>query len=224
MGGFWPGNRSSFRRIRGFRRTSLGLIKSTYTIPEKKYADVASTGTVTSSGSVQLLNGLSLGTAVSNRIGRQIVIKGSHFKLAMTGSPNSATPTTPMVILRIMLLWDAQPNAALPSNTDILETVTAPYQTAASQAMKFATRFKILFDKRYCLNNQTTATSSQAFSTQFDENFTKLNLKTQYANSNNGDITDIETGALLFFAISDATATANNPVLTMYHRLRYVDN
>ena len=42
--------------------------------------------------------------------------------------------------------------------------------------------------------------------------------------TNNGDITDIDTGALYLFLTHESGATANYPITQYYSRIRYVDN
>lgn len=201
-----------------------GVIKKTYTIPELKYTDVTAFGAVSGSGSFSLLNGLNLGTSAVTRVGRQIMMKSIHLKFDMNGSLFANTPTSAANMLRIMILYDAQPNGALPAASDLLENTTTGVQTISGTAMRYAQRFRILYDKRWILQHQLSSTTTGTFSSVFDEVYLKVNLKTIYANSNNGDITDIDTGALLLFITSDAAATANYPDLLFYSRVRYVDN
>lgn len=200
------------------------VIKSTYTIPELKYKDVTATGTVVGTGQFILLNGLNLGTSASTRIGRQIVIKKIHMKYDPIGAFASQTPTFPMTYIRAMIIFDMQPNGVAPTASDLLEDSTTGNQAVSSTAMRYSSRFKILSDKRWVLNNQISATDSPTFHEKYDEVFMNCNLKVIYSNSNNGDESDIETGALWLFLTTDSINAANNPAMQFYNRIRWSDN
>jgi hypothetical protein len=201
-----------------------GVIKSTYTVPELKYKDVSAAGTVTAAGAFILTNGLNLGTSAVTRVGRQIMMKSFHIKLVMAGAPFSSTPTSPSSLIRVMVVFDAQPNGTAPATSDLLEDASSGVGIVSSTALKYSGRFKILWDKRWVLVNSLTATTTADLTEQYDEKYMKINLKTIYANTNNGDITDIETGALWIFLTTESGTTANQPVLQYYFRIRYVDN
>lgn len=222
--GWYAGTRATFRRIKGIKRMPWGVIKKTYTVPELKYSDKAAFDTVPGSGAFALLNGLNLGTSSITRVGRNINIKSIHIKFEVEGAPFSGTPTTVTSVCRAMIVFDMQPNGATPLVGDLLENTTSGVQTTSSTAMRYGARFKILYDKRWVLNNQITASTSTTWSQIFDEIYLKVNLKCTYSNTNNGDITDIDSGALYLFLTSDSAAVANNPGLLYYSRIRYTDN
>jgi len=201
-----------------------GVIKRTYTVPELKYVDTIASGSVSGAGAYSLLNGLNLGTSAITRVGRQIMMKSFHLKLLMSGATFAQTPTAPMSAVRIMVVYDLQPNGVTPAASDLLENATTGNQVVSSTALRYAGRFKILFDKRYNLNNQLAATTTTTFSEVFDEMYQKINLKTIYANTNNGDITDIDTGAMFLFLTTESGAAANDPIAQFYMRIRYTDN
>lgn len=201
-----------------------GVIKQTYTIPELKYIDRTATGGVAGTGTLSLLNGLTQGTGNTNRIGRQVMMKSIHIKFEVAGSPFSATPVSPMSTVRAMIVYDCQPNGATPAVSDILETATIGFQTVSGTALRYSQRFKVLYDKRWKLNNQLTATSTTTYSEIYDEKYIKINLGTTYADTSTGTITDIDTGALFLLLTSDAGVAADNPVLLFYSRVRYTDN
>lgn len=206
------------------RRMPWGVIKSTYTIPELKYKDLNASGAVPGNGTFTLLNGLTLGTSAVTRIGRQIVIKSIHMKFDITGAYFSVGPTLPSTMCRAMIIFDSQPNGTTPNVSDLLEDTTTGLQALASTALRYSGRFKILYDKRWVVNNNLAATTTATWSQIFDEVYLKVNLKCNYANTSNGDVTDIDTGALWLFLTSDSGATANNPDVLLYNRIRFVDN
>lgn len=225
LNGFWPGTRSSFRRVLGFKRTSMGLIKSTYTIPEKKYIDNATRGqAVTNSGVLFLLNGLTQGTSATTRVGQRIMMKNFHLKCLILAAQVGQTPTITMSLFRVMVLYDVQPNGATPSVTDILETNTGSLGPLSPMSIANGSRFKVLYDQRFLCNNQLSAGVLPPKFSNWMEKFQKMNLETQYAAANTGTVTDIRTGSLFLLFISDETAAANACQVDFYCRVRYYDN
>ena len=89
-------------------------------------------------------------------------------------------------------------------------------------------RFKVLFDRRYEIQNILVPGGTSEFFTSkalvFDEVFQKMNHYVQYADSNNGDIQDIKTGALFLMFMSETVTATSQPAITHYTRVRYTDN
>jgi len=231
MGGFWPGTRSTFRRVTGYRRTARwGTIKATYTIPEKKYIDQSNIAVaMDETPVVVLLNGLSLGTSATSRVGQNICMKSFHLKFTLRGPANTTTVgNVASVMTRVMVVLDLQPNGVLASGSDILEDTTPGIGIVSPIYMANAMRFKVLFDRRYEVQNNFTPTAGSQFNTinslRYDEIFEKMNHYVQYADSNNGDITDIKTGALLLVFMSETAIVGSQPAITHYTRVRYTDS
>jgi len=200
-----------------------GLIKRTYTVPEKKFSDVDVNQAVSSSGSPFLMNGLSLGTSAETRVGQKIAIKSWELRLTAIGPQGAATPTVTSVYLRCMVLWDNQPNSVLAGASDILqdptETVRSPINMGNSH------RFRILYDEVMPMGVQFT--TGQVLPPNFQQwikKYQKVNLEPRYTDTNNGDVTDIITGALILFLITDNAAAANNVTVNAWTRIRFYDN
>lgn len=229
MSGFWPGTRATYRRVRGYRRTPMGLIKSTYTIPEKKYKDsTAYVSSVTESGQIILLNGLLQGTSTSTRVGQKIKMKSVYLKMLAYGPTAVATPTIPGVFIRTMIVWDAQPNGATFTLADLLENDAVAVVAVSPLNMANTARFKVLYDQTKFLQTQQAGTAEVAGSPLvafYDQTFQKMDLEVSYANTNNGNIQDIRTGALFLVFIGFTGNNANNNIdVTYYNRIRYYDN
>lgn len=224
MRGFWPGRRSTFRRMTRNIRTPTGrMMRMTYTMPEKKIKDLSIVTAVRDTGAIALLNGLQLGTSVTTRIGQKIVIKSIHFKIYIEAANFSQTPTVMPATIRCMLIWDNQPNTQTPALSDILEDATNTVAIVSSQFTGYLSRFRILWDKRYTLTNAITNVQAPKIN-DYDEVFLKTNLLVSYSDTNNGDIQDIITGAIFFVTVSDSSGAANDPTVYGYSRIRYVDN
>jgi len=241
VSGFWPGNRSSFRKITKYRRIpGLGVIRRTYSIPELKYIDNSSVATaIDESGTLTLLNALALGTAATSRIGMRITMRSLHLKYTITGpvysSFNAANAYSHHV--RVMLVLDLQPNGQTMALSDLLEDTTTGIGIVSSLYMANSARFKVLYDKRIFVQPNVvipgSTTVDQSYSaivwtstskSVYDEIYLKLSHEVQYTDSNNGDITDIKTGALFLVAVSDNATAAQQPGITYYVRMRYHDN
>jgi len=205
-------------------RTPTGrMMRMTYTMPEKKIKDVSIVTAVRDTGSIALLNGLSLGTSITTRIGQKVVVKSIHFKIYMEAAQFTATPTVMPTALRCMLIWDNQPNTQTPALSDIIEDASNTVALVSSQFTGYLSRFRILWDKRYTLTNAISNIQAPK-NNDYDEIFLKTNLLISYSDTNNGDIQDIITGAIFFVAVSDSAGAANDVSVYAYSRIRYVDN
>jgi len=201
-----------------------GVIKKTYTVPEKKFADVDITAQpVDSTGNSFLMNGLLLGTSAETRVGQKTIIKSWELRLTAVGPQGAATPTVTASFLRVMVIWDVQPNGVLLGTSDVLqspaENVRSPIYMGNSH------RFKILYDEVMPMGVQlSTGQVLPPNFLQWIKKYMKCNLETRYADSNNGDITDIITGSLVLLLISNAPTNADRPTVDAYTRIRYYDN
>jgi len=200
------------------------MIRMTYTMPEKKFKDTSATNSSPDTGTFYLLNGLSLGTSVTTRIGQKVVVKSIHVKIAVNGAPFSQTPTVSANRARVMLIWDNQPNTQTPTISDILEDATAGIGIVSSQFTGYISRFRILWDERIDLTNLTSANAPTVNVTAYREKFLKTNLLVSYSDTNNGDIQDIITGAVFLLFVGASATAANYGSHQYFARLRYVDN
>ena len=147
IGGFWPGTRSTFRRVTGYRRVpGIGTIRRTYTIPEKKYIDQSNVAVAMDETPVLvLLNGLALGTSATTRVGQNICMKSFHLKFTIRGATYATTTgNTISIMTRVMVVLDMQPNGTTPAGSDILEDTTAGIGIVSPIYMSNAMRFKVL--------------------------------------------------------------------------------
>jgi len=223
--GFWPGRRSTFRRMTRNIRTPTGrMMRMTYTLPEKKFIDNTAAAASVDTGTFYLLNGLSLGTSVLTRIGQKIVVKSIHVKVAVNGAPFAQTPTLPPNRVRVLLIWDNQPNTQTPTLGDILEDSTAGVGILSSQFTGYISRFRILWDERIDLGNLVANNAASDIITGYREKFLKTNLLVSYSDTNNGDIQDIITGAIFLVFVGASATAANYSQHQYYARIRFVDN
>lgn len=169
-----------------------------------------------------------VGADFNQRVGRKILIKSVYIRgrIALAASDANALIDAPSQLGRIILLWDKQPNGALPSVSDILTSATATAQFNINSR----DRFKILKDKQWAFgyyNRSTTATQTYAVADNVCfpiKIYKKLNLETIF-NGSAGTIADISSGSLvLFFIGTEASGTNQGAQATISIRVRYKDN
>lgn len=229
--------KSAKRRAKTFGRPRQEIKGTDYNLPTSGVLN-----TVNTSGGMYLMNGLIMGTGSWNRLGRQIQMKSLQYKLLFSLTLGNLGATLPSVApaLRILLVYDKQPNLAVPNFDGIFSELdnagvqsTTVYSGLDYGRMK---RFTILRDK--LINPDlgglmTDASPAQnAVTYHVHEDFIKLKrLTTEYDSTgsagNTGTIGDIMSGALyLIFRSNFATADQGQWQIRddSFCRLRYFDN
>lgn len=92
-------------------------------------------------GALQLLNGVAQGTDYTDRVGRKIILKSLFFRVNFFPSTTVNAPQG--TVVRLLIVYDCQTNAAAPTVTDILQVGTYD----APMNLNNRDRFKVLFDK-----------------------------------------------------------------------------
>lgn len=174
---------------------------------EFKSRDTAVANTVSTSGTVISINSTAEGNGIENRSGEVARMKSVQWKLEITKS----TSNSKWDFVRCMLVLDKQPNEALASVTDIIETA----DEVAFRSLSHRKRFVILHDKMFVLDDK----SCQAI---YDEYYRKIDLRTIYDAGNAGTIADITSNALLLVIIGEEAT--NFSTVGGNVRVRFVDN
>jgi hypothetical protein len=173
---------------------------------------------VLAAGNVVAYNLVAQGTDFTNRIGRQIMNKSILFRASVQ---NNQANDTPGDIVRIMLIYDDQPNSAVavPAVTDILTTA----DIFSGINLNNRDRFKVLYDKRFTLPSGVYSAGTLTVGSpvpKYVEKFIKLNHPTIFSGTG-GTIASIGSGSLLMLNLSTQnTATT----LTHYARVRFTDS
>lgn len=167
-------------------------------------------------GSVTLLNTVAQGAAVTQRVGKKIVMKGLQCRGNMfnnsTGLWNDAA---------FMVVYDKRPTGALPTVTDIL--VSASSNSMNNDAN--AGRFSILKRHDCVLLGNTTAAANLTDLSVVDSTWW-LDLKSKpvtYKAAGTGAIGDIEEGALYLVTIGSNVAGTTAATAQLAFRLRFID-
>lgn len=184
---------------------------------EMGFVDLAAaTYPMDTTGSVTLLNTVAQGAAVTQRVGKKIVMKGLQCRGNMfnnsTGLWNDAA---------FMVVYDKRPTGALPTVTDIL--VSASSNSMNNDAN--AGRFSILKRHDCVLLGNTTAAANLTDLSVVDSTWW-LDLKSKpvtYKAAGTGAIGDIEEGALYLVTIGSAVAGTTAAAAQLAFRLRFID-
>lgn len=198
--------------------------------PEKKAVDTARQGlNFIAGGSFLLVNGIVPGAAGYQRVGRKISMNSLAIRGWVYFAQAGAAPT--FDFLRMLVVYDRQPNGALPALADILLDCTSAGATATESTsnvnLNNADRFKILKEQVWA----TPGAAAAAAYSGINENtplefkiYLKLNgLETHYNNGVAGTIADITTGALYLITVGLNGAADYQYRAGTDTRLRYTD-
>lgn len=201
---------------------------------ELKSVDTPSiTGALNTTGSFQVLNVPVNGAAFYNRIGNQIEMRSLHLIGGVQATGNAGTVAGEYV--RIMVIYDRQPNGAAPSVADVL---TSYAQAGGTTSTVFdhlnpnnKQRFLVLMDDRLSFGNTLKATAANAqtqgaidYKGETNINrFIKLRGLTTTYKASAGAIGDITVGALQIFCLGSTVAGTEGYSFTGSARLRFTD-
>ncbi len=166
---------------------------------------VASAQTMSSTPSLVLLNGISVGDTSNTRTGQSIKLDRLDLRFGI--SPNS---TSILNFCRVLVVADKQTNAAAMTAADLLVSSTpfSPYSFGSQN------RFICLFDETYAINYPNlNLTKSVTLPTQFH---------VTYNSGNAGTVADIVTNSIYLMYLSDVAT--NQPTISYYSRLWFIDN
>lgn len=177
---------------------------------EDRYHDIfgfLDTGTLGNYDS-QLLNGIGQGSGDFQRVGNEVCNQYAMLKF------NIEYPDTTNRV-RLMVVWDKQPNAAAPTPQDLFTYPAQPVDSFLNPDSK--ARFHVLKD---VLSSGGTAggPATKAYNWKIN-----LRKKTTLYKLGNDTITSIQTNALWVICMSDS-GISPNPRVNYMCRLNYIDN
>lgn len=190
---------------------------------EKKYVDLAAANyNCDTTGTVTLIPVIAQGAGESQRIGRQVTLRSLECRGFFL---NNSTAITNDV--RMMIVWDKQPNKALAAVTDILNS--ASVNSFNNDQNK--RRFKVLknCDEVLCGNSLTAGQNNDStckdadFYIKLGNGKRKKGLISEFGTAGTGAIGDITTGALLLVTVGSTAAGTAACTLTAGFRVRYTD-
>lgn len=167
-----------------------------------------------SNTSLLCVNAVQQGTSFYNRVGRKITLRSVFINCTITASAagidEEKESTTSAVTVRMVVLYDRQPNGAKPNFSEIF----ASYDNKGVKSSMFlspmdpsqTSRFRLLRDKVYTLNPmRDSGAVAAAFHDKKVKEYVKIpNLETMFSNTSDPPtIADISTGALYVGFITD---------------------
>lgn len=166
--------------------------------PEHKLIDTAAAGYVCdTTGTVTLMNGVAQGTDYTNRVGRKFV----NLTVQLEGSIQPLDTTTGPTKCRVMIIYDKQPNGALPAITDVL---------SASSSNSFMNlnnrdRFIVIRDINVTIGGiSNVATQAYAQSPTVENVSVYKAIKMETINDGTGaTVGDIQSGSIFLLTIGD---------------------
>lgn len=199
---------------------------------ELKAFDVAATtqtfNTVATGGNIALVNFVINGAELYQRTGRKIYMKSLHIRGHI--KPNAAIAANTGE-LRMLIVYDSQPNAALPILSTLLQDSNAAAATTIDSEINLANRarYQILRDIQFYYPAAAGADDISGVLPDPIKNslivneFIKLKgLEAVFNGVNGGTIADITSGALYVVCVGDNNST-NRYDIVYTSRLRYYD-
>lgn len=200
-------------------------------LSERKVSDIATAVyQINTTGLFTLLHAPILGSDYTQRIGRKTKLKTLYIRGFVTSEAartSGSTGSNAAQQVRLIVLLDNQPNAAVPAVLDLLNSADPSSQLNLNNR----DRFRVIKDKLYAFDPyivQTTASQAVASASRQIYNmkvFKKMDIEVIFNATNGGTIADITSGALYMFWIgSSAPGAGIDANATISSRVRYVDN
>lgn len=202
---------------------------------ELKFTQILFNDVVDNVGDLVLLNGLAEGVSQQQRVGDEVHMTSVQYRgQIVTNSANVGGP----VFVRMIVFWDRQANGAAPTiaassgttGTDaLLDSQTSTDLTIAPYMYSTQDRFRVLYDKRWCLNPILASYDASGalietyeIGMQFKKKV-KLNRRVKYEATPGGTagIADIATNSL--YALFVSSEAANGPTVNTVFRAYYKD-
>lgn len=211
--------RPSGRALKKYRkgRRSRMLNRRGLASQETGYVDlVAPSLAFDTTGNINLLNTVSQGPAVTQRIGKKIRLLSLQARGFV--QPGSTATINDVALL---VVYDKRPTGALPAITAILDSVSS---TAMNNDANSG-RFKIVMRKDFTLTGNAAAVANvDSLTIQSTDFFLDLKgVPTTFKGLGTGAIGDIDYGALYVISVGSNAAGTTAAFANMSFRLRFVD-
>jgi len=170
-------------------------------------ADAASCSTTTG---IVLLNGMTTGAAINQRVGREVTLRYVQFQYVVRCNTAGVDQQ-----VRVVLVYDRQTNGSAPAFNDVFDVTNV----TCARRLENRKRFKILYDRTHVLNAIGEAGSQVA--RRF---YRRLRHPVTFNSGNTGLVGDITTGSVYLLFISTQAAGTNAALIDYQTRIRYSDN
>lgn len=160
-------------------------------------------------GTATLVNGLANGTTAITRIGRRVTMKSVYIR----GQVQLAATSTGATPIRLMVVYDRQPNGAAMTATDILLTDAIASPNNLSNSRRFQT----------IIDHVVPVIGTAGPQGYYYELYKKLDLATEYNNGSAGTVADISTGSLVAWVWTTNQIGVASLLSNVICRVRYAD-
>jgi len=188
--------------------TATGLFNARAMGIEKKFIDSTQPIAALAGSAILLMNGSATGDDFNNRNGREIKMKSLYLRITGANTVDQES------CVRVMLVYDKQPNGNTPAITDVL--VSADVNAANNLNNK--ERFITISDKVYTC-------STAAKRSWLTKKYKRLDTSTQYSGTG-ATVASIATGALFLILIPQNLqngASTGNYTIGYNCRIRFTD-
>jgi len=184
---------------------------------ETGYVDLASAAyAANTTGAIVLAATIPQGAAVQERVGKKVLLKSMQVRGYVTSDAGTTATAAAWLIV-----YDKRPTGALPSITDILDTISVnSFLNDANSG-----RFKVLARRTYSLTGNATGVGQQTENSfiAVDEYIKLKGLQTIFKAAGTGAIGDIEEGAMYLVLIGITPAGPSDATIQLGLRTRYLD-
>ncbi len=212
-------SKSRFNRYAGYAGTVMSTatkalilahgIKKLMNV-EFKFHDVQTTQTdITTTANIIQLTNIPQGDISESRDGAQVKVTRLQIKYQLRGHVNAVT-----TLVRCIVVKDSQTNQAIYAIADLLQDTTANDSIVSMLNLDNKYRFTVLYNKVHQFQNS-------GHNNNYTEIIKDLDLRLRF-DASTPSIADLTSASLSIIFISDQAS--NSPLLTLFSRVRYVDN
>lgn len=201
------------------RNLSVGQLASIY---EKKFWDAGTVDsydcTTASVYNYQSICKVPQGTAANNRVGRKILIDQINLRCIINW-PNQTDLNKMTGTVRLMLVYDRQPNGAVPT----LGTHLTGIGVTDFNNLVYSDRFTVLVDDRITFNQSNAVLTGPVYSSASQEQYKEYYIKCKipiHFSSTTGALTELISGNVFLWTVCDTNVTA---VVDADSRIRFHD-
>lgn len=187
------------------KRLYVRTSKTEYKNVDKTYNHSASLN-----GIAHLLTGMVKGDDTGKRIGRKVILKSVQIRGTINSYPSSGVAQA----VRFILAYVKRLDGVEPPITDLI----SPKHVNSLRNTDFLNKFTVLLDKTLYLS----PSGQEGFIKQI-KMYKRINLPQIFDSGNDGDVKDIQTGALYLFTVGTEDYGSTSNQYTIRSRVWYTD-
>lgn len=197
--------------------------------PELKNFDTVTNGDVSSVSTLACINPITTGTSSLQMLGRRCILKAIQLNYTLAYDTGASTISASLntnnpTLVRVMLIYDTQPDGALPQGVDILNGFATPLDFLN---LNNTDRFSILYDKWTDMGmcNQVTGaityTQTVGPLSFTDSVYKKCSML--FEGPSTAGMVGISHGAVYLMYMCDRPVTNTQVVIRAATRVRFAD-